>query len=67
MVDDTLLTAAEVARMFRVSASTVALWARKGKIRAVRTLGGRRRFYRSEIERAIEAGGFADRHPRGDR
>ncbi len=51
-----LLTPAEVARMFRVSPKTVTRWSRAGKIRAVRTLGGHRRFYRAEIERAIEAG-----------
>jgi len=66
MADDELFTPAEVARMFRVNPKTVTRWARSGKLSAVRTLGGHRRFYRSEIERAIEAGGFADRDPRGD-
>ena len=56
MADDKLLTRAEVARMFRVYPKTVTRWERSGKISAVRTLGGHRRYDRSEIERAIEAG-----------
>jgi len=53
MASDELLTPAEVARMFRVSPKTVTRWATAGKITAVRTLGGHRRFYRSEIDRAL--------------
>jgi excisionase family DNA binding protein len=55
MVDDDLLTPAEVGRLFRVNPKTVTRWAITGKIKAVRTLGGHRRFYRSEIERAIQS------------
>ena len=55
MADDDLLTPAEVGRIFRVNPKTVTRWARAGKISAVRTLGGHRRFYRSEINRAIDA------------
>ena len=50
---DELLTPAEVARIFRVDPKTVSRWAIAGKISAVRTLGGHRRFYRSEVERAM--------------
>jgi excisionase family DNA binding protein len=57
MADDNLLTPAEVARMFRVDPKTVTRWAQSGKINAIRTLGGHRRYHRSEIERAIEAVG----------
>ena len=66
MADDKLLTPAEVARMFRVNPKTVNRWARSGKLSAIRTLGGHRRFYRSEIERAIEAGRVAARDSAGD-
>jgi excisionase family DNA binding protein len=49
-----LLTPAEVAAMFRVDPKTVARWAQAGKISAVRTLGGHRRFRASEIRRSLE-------------
>jgi excisionase family DNA binding protein len=38
------LTSAEVAALYRVSIKQVALWARDGKLTAVRTPGGRYRF-----------------------
>lgn len=50
---DALLTPAEVAQMFRVNPKTVTRWARAGKITAIRTLGGHRRFRRSEIEQFL--------------
>lgn len=46
--NDRLLTPGEVADMFRVSPKTVARWASAGKITAVRTLGGHRRYRESE-------------------
>ncbi len=51
---DALLTPAEVAALFRVNPKTVTRWARAGKITAVRTLGGHRRFHASEIHRCLE-------------
>lgn len=45
-----LLTPSEVASLFRVNPKTVTRWARAGKLNAIRTLGGHRRFRRSEIE-----------------
>jgi excisionase family DNA binding protein len=46
---DELLTPSEVALLFRVNPKTVTRWARAGKISAIRTLGGHRRFRKSEI------------------
>src|SRR5680860_1113187 len=46
---DALLTPSEVAAMFRVNPKTVTRWARAGKISAIRTLGGHRRFRAAEI------------------
>ncbi len=54
MAENELLTPAEVATMFRVNPKTVTRWARAGKISAVRTLGGHRRFRASEIRRFLE-------------
>ena len=54
MAENELLTPAEVAIMFRVNPKTVTRWARAGKISAVRTLGGHRRFRASEIRRFLE-------------
>lgn len=50
---DRLLTPSEVAQMFRVNPKTVTRWARAGKLTAIRTLGGHRRFRASEIERSL--------------
>jgi excisionase family DNA binding protein len=54
MAENELLTPGEVAIMFRVNPKTVTRWARSGKISAVRTLGGHRRFKASEIRRFLE-------------
>ena len=51
---DPLLTPAEVAALFRVNPKTVTRWARAGKITAIRTLGGHRRFRAAEIRRFLE-------------
>jgi excisionase family DNA binding protein len=51
---EALLTPSEVAAMFRVNPKTVTRWARAGKISAIRTLGGHRRFRESEIRRFLE-------------
>lgn len=47
---DPLLTPAEVARLFRVDPKTVTRWAKAGKLRSFRTLGGHRRFKESEVQ-----------------
>jgi excisionase family DNA binding protein len=49
-----LLTPSEVAAMFRVNPKTVTRWARSGKISAIRTLGGHRRFRASEVRALLE-------------
>jgi excisionase family DNA binding protein len=53
--DDALLTPSEVAAMFRVNPKTVTRWARAGKISAIRTLGGHRRFKASEIRQFLQS------------
>lgn len=49
-----LLTPKEVAALFRVNPKTVTRWARSGKLTAIRTLGGHRRFRASEIRRCFD-------------
>jgi excisionase family DNA binding protein len=49
-----LLTPTEVAAIFRVNPKTVTRWAQSGKISAIRTLGGHRRFNAAEIMRHLE-------------
>ena len=51
---DSLLTPAEVAALFRVNPKTVTRWALAGKITAIQTLGGHRRFRETEIRRCLE-------------
>ena len=46
---DKLLTPAEVAAMFRVNAKTVTRWARSGRLSAIKTMGGHRRYRLSEV------------------
>ena len=47
---EVLLTPAEVAKLFRVDPKTVTRWAKAGKITAIRTLGGHRRYRQSEVQ-----------------
>ncbi len=44
-----LLTPSEVASMFRVDPKTVTRWAKAGKLTAIRTLGGHRRYNEAEV------------------
>ena len=46
---EALMTPSEVAEYFGVDPKTVTRWARAGKLSAVRTLGGHRRYPRPEV------------------
>jgi excisionase family DNA binding protein len=46
---EALLTPAEVAALFRVEPKTAANWADSGRLQTVRTLGGHRRYLKSEV------------------
>jgi excisionase family DNA binding protein len=48
-----LLRPREVADIFGVRTSTVAQWAREGKLAPLRTPGGHRRYPRSGVENAL--------------
>ena len=48
-----LLTPAEVAALFRVDPKTVTRWAKTGKLSAIRTLGGHRRYREAEVRQIL--------------
>src|SRR5690606_12434911 len=48
-----LLTPSEVASMFRVDPKTVTRWAKAGKLPAIRTLGGHRRYSEAQVRRLL--------------
>lgn len=50
-----LMTPAEVAVLFRVDPKTVTRWADAGKLTAVRTLGGHRRYRQDEVQNLLVA------------
>lgn len=53
-MSEKLLTPGEVAELFKVNPKTVTRWARAGKITAIRTLGGHRRFNADEIRTILD-------------
>ena len=52
---EVLITPAEVAKLFRVDPKTVTRWAKAGKLTAIRTLGGHRRYRQSEVQNLLNA------------
>jgi excisionase family DNA binding protein len=51
---EVLLTPSEVAVLFRVDPKTVTRWAKAGKLTPIRTLGGHRRYRKSEVENLLK-------------
>lgn len=49
-----LVSIGVVAAMHGVTVGTIRNWERAGKIRATRTLGGHRRYLRSEVEQLLQ-------------
>ncbi len=47
--EEELLTPGEVARLFGVDPKTVTRWAQAGKLEALRTLGGHRRYRAAQV------------------
>lgn len=53
MENDSLLHPGEAARMLGVDPKTLQRWAKAKKIPSVRTLGGHRRYWTSDIEKIL--------------
>jgi excisionase family DNA binding protein len=60
MEPENLLTPAEVATIFRVDPKTVTRWAKAGKLTAIRTLGGHRRYRQSEVQALLRSNTFTE-------
>jgi excisionase family DNA binding protein len=54
IVQEKLLTPAEVATLFRVNPKTVSRWAKTGKLTSIKTLGGHRRYKESEVKALLK-------------
>ena len=51
---DRLMTPAEVAPLFKVDPKTISRWAQRGRIKAIKTVGGHRRFRESDVRAALK-------------
>jgi excisionase family DNA binding protein len=60
--NDELLTPAQVASIFHVDPKTITRWARTGRLKSIRTLGGHRRYRRTDIQALLEG----SQHPRSE-
>lgn len=57
-----LLTPAEVADLFAVDTKPLTRWAKAGKLAVTRTLGGHRRYHRTQIETLLQHGHTTRHH-----
>ena len=55
LLNEELMTPSEVAKLLRVHPRTVTRWARAGKLQALRTPGGHRRYFRSNVIEALDS------------
>jgi len=64
--DEDLMTRRQVARIFRVTSSTVATWARRGRLPEVRNADDRPRYRRAAVDELYASGyGQGGRHRHG--
>lgn len=61
VTESELLTPSEVARLFGVNPKTVTRWAEAGKLHAVWTIGGHRRYRAAEVYALLEGNAPARR------
>ncbi|WP_141960999.1 MerR family transcriptional regulator [Actinoallomurus bryophytorum] len=62
-----LLRPREVADIFGVRTSTIAQWAREGRLTPLRTPGGHRRYTRTDVQNALVPTPPRDRSPKTPR
>jgi predicted site-specific integrase-resolvase len=55
-MDEDLMTRRQVAYLFQVTSSAVAIWARRGRLTEVRTEAGRPRYRRADVEALMRRG-----------
>ena len=55
-MDEDLMTRRQVAYVFRVTSSAVAIWARRGRLPELRTEAGRPRYRRADVEALMRRG-----------
>ena len=55
-VDEDLMTRRQVAYLFRVTSSAVAIWARRGRLPELRNEAGRPRYRRADVETLMRRG-----------
>ncbi|MFM1825417.1 MAG: hypothetical protein RLZZ37_52 [Actinomycetota bacterium] len=53
-IEHLLLSPGQVAEMFSVDPKTVTRWAKAGKLTAVKTLGGHRRYHADEVRELLK-------------
>jgi predicted site-specific integrase-resolvase len=54
--DEELMTRRQVAYLFRVTSSAVAIWARRGRLPEVRDEAGKPRYRRADVEALLRRG-----------
>ena len=55
-MDEDLMTRRQVAYVFRVTSSAVAIWARRGRLPELRNEAGRPRYRRADVEALMRRG-----------
>ena len=55
-IDEDLMTRRQVAYLFRVTSSAVAIWARRERLPEVRNQAGRPRYRRADVEALMRRG-----------
>ena len=55
-IDEELMTRRQVAYLFRVTSSAVAIWARRGRLPEVRNEAGKPRYRRADVEALMRRG-----------